>query len=298
MSKYKVLSDTPDYRIVYHPAENKSEKLVITFSTRAEKIGFSGFGTQDAVSLGYDTIFVSSHHKLMHRNLDIDTLEAIVSKVAAGRDIVAFGADTGAYAALYYGGKLNAKILAFSPRLPVHPYLSSKTDDSYRNLKHVVDLKDVALSDHRPVVVYDPLEDMDAKFFEEWVSPAYPDATVYLTPMAGHNVIGQMKDSGTYDLAIAELLKGKRPKTMPVWERGHYNHHYEKGFLAARNGSDKKAIYHFKAALKLCEKLHIFYALTRSARQVGDADLEARTKLATYHYKKSRHARMRATKKA
>ncbi|RNF34186.1 hypothetical protein A7A09_012330 [Paracoccus methylarcula] len=234
----------------------------------------------------------------MHRSLDIETVERLIAPIAAGREIIAYGASAGAYAALYFGGQLNAKIIGFSPRLPVHPYLSGNSQKSVNELEHVLDLKDVPKSEHKPIIIYDPMDKIDAKFAEQWVHPGYPDAHVYLAPMAGHGVISRLRETGNLKRTIKALFEGHIPKSIIVWNPDHYNYHYTKGFLAADAGSDRKALYHFKAALKMAEHRHIYYALIQCARRLGDTDLVKRAEKDAYLYKIARQKAIREQKKA
>ncbi|SIS98576.1 hypothetical protein [Paracoccus saliphilus] len=298
MPDYQILSATPKHRVVYHRAESPSRKLIVTFSPINEKLAYSGFGTGTALSLGYDTVYVGSHHKVMHRSLDIETVERLIAPVAAGREIVAYGASAGAYAALYFGGQLNAKIIGFSPRLPVHPYLSGNSEKSINELEHVLDLKDVPKSEHKPIIIYDPMDKIDAKFADHWVHPGYPDAHVYLAPMAGHGVISRLKETGNLKNTIKAMFEGHIPKEIIVWNKDHHNYHYTKGYLAAGKGSDRKALYHFKAALKIAERRHIYFALIQCARRLGDSDIVNRAERDAYRYKTARQAAIRARKMA
>ncbi|TQS72982.1 hypothetical protein ERN12_04190 [Rhodobacteraceae bacterium] len=298
MSDHQVLSSTQQYRIVYHPAKTRSDKLIVTFSPKNETLADAGFGTKFALSLGYDTVFVSSHHKVMHRALDIETLESFVLPIADRREIIAYGASAGAYAALYFGGKLNAKIIAFSPRHPVHPYLSGETQKSFDDLNHILDLKDAPLSKHKPIIVFDPFDKIDANFTNKWALPAYPDAHVYFAPNAGHGVVRRMKENGTLKPTITKMFEGIIPDAVTVWDETHHNHHYAKGFQAAQSGDDKRAADHFQTALTISEQLSTYYALTQCAQRLGDTDLETKTKLASHRFKKARHAAIRQSKLA
>jgi|GEM_PF-6584214 len=298
LSDFQVLSASAEHRVAYHPARKASEKLIVTFSPINEKLAYSGFGTQTALTLGYDTVYVGSHHKVMHRGLDIETVERLVLPVAAGREIIAYGASAGAYAALYFGGNLNASIIAFSPRLPVHPYLSGNSEESMQNLRHKLDLKDVPASSRKPIIIYDPHDKIDAKFADVWALPAYPDAHVCLTPAAGHGVIRRLKETGNLKETVKAMFEGKVPETIMVWDKDHCNYHYTKGFWAVQAGGDRKALYHFKAALKVAPQRHIYHAMIQVLRRLGDGEALKAAQREAHQHKIERQAMIRARKRA
>lgn len=164
-------------------------------------------------------------------------------------------------------------------------------------LCHVLDLKDVPRSVHGPIIVYDPMDKIDAKFADRWVHPGYPDAHVYHAPMAGHGVIRRLKETGNLKSTIKTMFEGNIPQSIIVWNPNHSNYHYTKGYLAAQKGRDRAALAHFKSALKIAEHRHIYYALIQSGKRLGESELVKRAEIDAYRYKIARQAAIQERKR-
>lgn len=183
----KVITDDEFEITLHRAAETPSEKLVITFGGQPSGISQKGTGTDFALSLEYDTIFVAQKHGTQYQGLSLAQFEDIVGPVARNwDDVICYGCSLGGYAALYFGGILNARIIAAAPMLPAWKRLAIP---SYADLsvRHIA-LKYTPLSSHNPVVIFDPMIARDQLLIDEMVLPAYPDARQVRVPYAGHTV--------------------------------------------------------------------------------------------------------------
>lgn len=199
--------DASEYhRITYHENNPQSDKLLICFSSQGGGMGVSGFGTELCAKNGWNHIYVGKAQQSKFRTLTLDNFVAAVSPVMDGRDVITYGSSAGGYAALYYGGIINARILSACPRNSHHPVnyrrplikklgeeaIKKKAEDFY----HIVHLSDVPRSAHDPVVVYDRLQPKDHRMVQKWVLPAYPECEIINIPNSGHKPLEKLKRVG------------------------------------------------------------------------------------------------------
>lgn len=130
-----------------------------------------------------------------------------MAPLCQGRDVVCYGSSLGAYAALYYGGSIGARIIAAAPMLPAWRPLNIR---AYYDLPmHHVELHETPRSPVPPVVIYDPMLKRDRFVVDRMVRRAYPDVRLIDVPYGGHTVL--------VTLSQARLLK---PITVALIERG------------------------------------------------------------------------------
>jgi hypothetical protein len=104
--------------------------------------------------------------------------------------IVLYGSSLGAYAALYYAR--DEHVLAFSPRIPIHP--------DYRKFGRSADLNNAPFV-HDPLgytpnaaIIYDPLNEWDRTFIEaEVLAPKKAFFPVYLSGHSSITYLGEAK---------------------------------------------------------------------------------------------------------
>lgn len=205
----EIIANSDDYRITFHAAANKpSDTLVITFGGLPAGLESDGFGTDFCLVHGYDTIYTSQRINTQYQGLSLEDFQAAVApKAAEYEKVVCYGPSLGGYAALYYGGSVNARIIVAGPVLPAWPHLRN------RKCADVVithrALTDVPKTEHAPVVVYDPMVVSDKNNIETLVQDAYPNMTKVEVPFAGHPVL--------VSLAKARVL---RPFILHFFETG------------------------------------------------------------------------------
>lgn len=176
-----------DYLITLHqPQERKSDKLIINFGGVDSKLTPAGFGTDWCMKYGFDSLYVAQQAGTQYQRLSLEAFADAVAPVINGREVVCYGSSLGAYSSLYYGGILNARIVAASPMLPAWPALKRK-----KFAVPVVHraIKDTPLSRRSPIVIYDPHVRDDRTIMTDLVLPAYPNARIIEVPYGGHAVL-------------------------------------------------------------------------------------------------------------
>lgn len=185
------LAGSSEFLITHHANANREhDALIITFAGQPGQMSETGFGTQFCLSQKYDTIYVSQKYETHFQGLDIETFRQAVEPYLTGRRVVCYGSSLGAYAALYYGGSINAEILAGAPMLPSWPSLGNPRYKDFK-LTHIP-MEDTPRTSHAPLILFDPLVEKDVKFLNETARLAYPDANYLEFPHAGHTVFATM----------------------------------------------------------------------------------------------------------
>lgn len=170
----------------------KSDTLVVTFAEMLmNDPSKPGFGEHFLLKAGYDIVLVQKRSENWYQDLKVEDFANAVSGVAAGYDsTVCYGLSMGAFAALYFGGAIDASILALSPLCSIHPRYPQLGGHEFR--KQVIatqcDLADAPKSRQPVFIVFDPRIRQDALYMRAEVVPAFPDATIAVAPGAGHPV--------------------------------------------------------------------------------------------------------------
>lgn len=274
MTKQATLADHDDYLITLHRAEKPtSDRLIITFGGLPTDKTPKGFGTGFALRHGWDTIYVAQRYTTQYQGLDAAAFLEAVHSVASGRDVVTYGSSLGGYAALYFGGILNARILAVAPMLKPWRPLGLK---AYHNveIRHS-DLWDAPLSRHRPTVIYDSMLREDTIMIEQMVLRAYPDARLVSYEHCGHAALIPIARTGKLSEYIHRIIdKDEVPEISlptddcPVWN-------FERGmWLKSRNKAEARV--HFEKSLALQPSRRTIAQLMVVLLRLGDRDAAQR----------------------
>lgn len=198
-----------DYWITVHrAAEEPTRQMVVTFGGQPSGLGASGFGTDFLLRHGIDTIHVAQAHGTQYQGLSVEAFAEAVGPVVTGSaDVLTYGSSLGGYAALFYGGVINARIIAAAPMFPAWRPLRNRAYATL-DVRHP-ELCDVPRSRHAPVVIYDPELSRDSFVVAQMVGPAYPEFRAVTVPHGGHQVL--------MALERAKLLK---PLILGLIERG------------------------------------------------------------------------------
>lgn len=262
-----VLSASPLHRVVHHPhPDGPTERLVVTFAPKTDALADEGFGTRLALKRGHDTVYVGSHRNTYHQGIGLKELVDLILPIAGGREVIAYGGSAGGYAALYFGGALNARILAIAPRNDLHPLCSTIPG----RFKHLPNLEDVPTSSHQPVVFYDPKQPKDARLAHKWVRPAYPDADLRPVFGVGHNVIGGLSKANVLAPLATGFFKGIAPGPIQIWDRTSPHWHAGESYAAERRGDLQAALDHLVAAAAIEATMPVLQDVVRLANKVGD----------------------------
>ena len=183
-----ILARHADYRITLHQAgPEPAARLVITFGGQPSDLRDDGFGTDFCLKKGWDSIYVAQRHGTQYQGLPLESFAEAVGPLCRGRDVLTYGPSLGGYAALYYGGIIDARIIAAAPMLPAWPPLDHK---AYRDLALTHrPLAEAPRASRPPVVILDPRLRNDSRILAEMIRPAYPAPRVIEVPHAGHAVL-------------------------------------------------------------------------------------------------------------
>lgn len=234
----RTLADHADYRITLHQeGAQPTNKLVITFGGQPSGLADSGFGTGFCRSRGWDTIYVAQRAWSQYQCLSLSAFEDAVHPVTAGRDVVAYGASLGGYAALYYGGCVDARILAGSPMQSVWPPMKSKKFKDMPFLHE--ELVQVPKASVDPVIIFDPMREADQFVVESMVLPAYPMGKLVRVPYAGHKALLALQKAGVLGPFVRKFVEEGEVMAFDPPAEGTSTFHLERGKKLARK--DKAA---------------------------------------------------------
>lgn len=122
------LYETKDNKVVYYKTGSKC--LFVVFNGTATNKKSAPFGLRFLLKRGFDVIVVYQDNDTQYQSLSGDQLEKIVRDHIKNKRVICYGASLGGYCAVYYGGYLNAEIIAASPKNSAHPDLVAKNKNS------------------------------------------------------------------------------------------------------------------------------------------------------------------------
>lgn len=264
------LAETSGYLITYHKNPQPTNTIMITFGGLPSKKTPTGFGSKFALKQGYDHIFVAQEQGSQYQGLGLTEFVKAVQPYLEGKNVVTYGSSLGAYAALYYGGAVNAVIIASAPKNSAHRFM--KKD----NYSHIVfrhkDLKDVPQSGTPPLILFDPYREEEARFIDRWVTPAYENATLLRIPYAGHTVLDTMQKSGVLKDFITTYVEEREIIPFELEEENSYIWHAEKGRKLLAESEYKISKEHFQASLRLQQNGEAAAGLVRVLLKEGEAE--------------------------
>lgn len=186
----KIYSDMSDYELFMHV----------------------GYAESFLISQGYDLICINQKKYEFFQKLSSDSFYHAVKSIVAKYDrVFTYGGSGGGYAAIYYGLKINAIPIAFSPRIRIDPI--TQLDNSAYNQKLVHIELDKLLSSNCAYVFYDPLFKPDNNFVNYRVKPAYPNGCFFPLKHIGHGAfyfseVGVLKDIINSIVGEGEIFTG------------------------------------------------------------------------------------------
>lgn len=245
---YELASST-GFKITYHKNSIPSDTVMITFGGLPSRISAKGFGSNFALAMGYDHIFVAQEAGSQYQKLSLDNFKSAVEPYIRGKKVVTYGSSLGAYAAIYYGGVVNAKIIAAAPKNSAHPSMRKRKFADVPFLHS--EIKDNPKSGIPPLLIYDPYRSEETKFIKDVITPAYPGATHVTLPFAGHTVLNTMKESGVLKSFIVGYIENGNAAPPELRESDSYIWHAEKGRLALAENRTVEAIDHYEKSLEL-----------------------------------------------
>ncbi|MBW7057324.1 hypothetical protein KY389_11570 [Paracoccus bogoriensis] len=204
-----------DHRLALHEINPGSDKLLICFSRKGGGMGQSGFGTEFCKKNGWNHLYVGHTPRSRYQSLSFERFQDCVFPVLEGRDVITYGPSAGGYAALYFGGAVDARILAASPRNTYHPIRTNawawedgeQPESSDGRFRHRARLKDLPRSSHAPTILYDPRDGRDSALVKRWALPAYPDAKLMHVPNSGHRSLDYLSRIGSLSYFVRSFVE-------------------------------------------------------------------------------------------
>lgn len=196
-----VLDKTEHYQITSH--DIGSDTTIVTFGFWMSGVSEKGFGTDFCLKNGFNTIYVCNKGIQRFENLSLEEFTEAVREPLQGKTVYAYGISLGGYGAVYYGGSIDARIVAFSPRNSAHP-ITQLSKQKFTH-KYIVDNP---VSSHTPIIIIDPFEETDFKFLTEGIAPAYKKIQFVNVDNAGHSSFGAVHRSGKLKEFLLNAFSG------------------------------------------------------------------------------------------
>lgn len=262
------LADHADYQITLHQAgKTPTDKLVVTFGGQPSGINDAGFGTDFCLSNGWDTIHVAQRHGSQYQGLSVAQFHDAIADICKGRDAVCYGSSLGAYAALYFGGCIDARIIAAAPMLPAWRPLKNK---AYADLPmHHVEVVETPLSTKRPVVIFDPMLVRDKLVVDKMVLPAYPDTRLVEVPHGGHTVLVTLSRARILKPIVTALIDRDEVIEFARPAEGTAMWHAERGRMLVQSDPDL-AVTELETSLAITPSTQAFCVLINLYIRRGD----------------------------
>ncbi|WP_147407664.1 alpha/beta fold hydrolase [Pseudooceanicola algae] len=283
MSVYELdLGD--EHRITFHENDPTCSKIIVCFAPQGGGMGPVGFGASVCIKNGWNYIYVGKAQQTKFRSLSLETFYDAVARVVDGKDVVSYGSSAGGYAALYYGGAIDARILSACPRNSQHPLHyrpatikrlgAEKINELKRGFYHTPDLKDCPISKFSPTIVYDERQPKDRKTVEKWVLPAYPDATLINIPNSGHKPLEMLKQAGSLTYLLNSFVAGESIENDRLrFPEGTLNRQLDDGVLAFNASDFTRAGHLLNVEMATLRKKKLFSVYLDSVVQSGAPEL-------------------------
>jgi len=201
-TRSSVLFQSNDHQITLHDIE--SDITVITFGYWGSGLSQKGFGTDFCLKNGFNNIYVCCKGPQRFQYLSLEMFTGAIENAIKDKEVITYGLSLGGYAAIYYGGPINARIVAFSPRNLSHPV----TRKIKQTFTHTQIYKN-PITDKTPIVILDPFDSTDFTFLKKAISPAYEKMHIIHIDNAGHSCFGAIKNSGKLKPFLLNLFAGK-----------------------------------------------------------------------------------------
>lgn len=201
-------------RTVMRHLRNKARRtdtLVITFAEMMmNDPSKPGFAQDFLIKNGFDVITVQKMSESWYQDLKISHFQRAVSRLSPGySNLCCYGISMGAFASLYFGGSVDASIIAISPLCSIHPLYPKLGAHDHRKtvLATQVDLGETITGQGSTLILYDPLSRSDRLYIENEVRPSFPRACYVLAPGTGHPSSASLKEMGLLQRTVLETIE-------------------------------------------------------------------------------------------
>lgn len=197
-----LLYETENIKIMEY--DQGSDITFITFNSAYTDKTSNAFGGDFILSEGWNLISVHKHNRNQYQDLSLKIFEEYVKPKIVGKITYMYGTSLGGYSSLYFGGIIDATIIAGAPMLPVHPMTNHP---HYRDIEYKhIPIKETKKTSKPVFILYDPLQESDNNFIRKHVLPAYPLA--HFIPVKGgtHLVMNVLVSKGLLKETVRDLV--------------------------------------------------------------------------------------------
>ncbi|MGP9692333.1 hypothetical protein ACT3S4_10980 [Psychrobacter sp. AOP30-A2-5] len=198
----KIVIEEPEFKIEYY--NQGSNITFITFNGSGTTKDSIPFGRSYVLKNKWNLIAVYQDIGSQYQGIDIEEFYNYVSPLIVNKETFVYGSSLGGYCALYFGGCINATIIAASPRNSAHPSIN---DPQFSNLSFVHKcFSELPLTKKPVYIVFDSNIPVDQKFIYEQVMKLYSQPNLLALPDASHAVLTTMLSSGVLQLYMSSII--------------------------------------------------------------------------------------------
>ncbi|WP_367104941.1 hypothetical protein [uncultured Psychrobacter sp.] len=198
----KVIKEKEDYKITYY--DRNSNITFVTFNGTKTTKKTIPFGLSIAMVNNWNLISVAQDNDTQYQSLSLEEFHEAVKPVIADKDVYAYGASLGGYCTLYFGGCIDATIIAASPKNSAHPSIGRA---KFKNLKfNHKSFGAIPATSKKVYIVYDSAIETDSKFINEYISLAYPHPELLPIEHGTHMVLQTMLKAGVLKLYVNSIV--------------------------------------------------------------------------------------------
>ena len=226
-----IIYDNGESRIEFYKKLQRTESVMITFDSINMEWQNRPFAFKLLMRQNLDIIAIRKRKKKTYQQdlMQSDFLNVVKPIIKGYKDKMAYGFSLGAYNALYFASLLHCRILAYSPRLSIHPQFGRTKIIPKFEMKH--DLAHPYNDKITPIIVYDPKNDLDHTYIQKSVLKSFPNAKLVKIPYGGHGIAPHLLKMGVLKEFLITFINGGVP---------HYNRELKvKSHIYLRNLGEK-----------------------------------------------------------
>lgn len=203
--RFQILSAGDDFRIAFF--DRGSSRVVVSFNHIGVGLNDRGFGFEFLEKSNISHVSVSCRMNTHYQQLSLEEVEKAIRPVRRQvDDVVSYGSSLGGYAAIYFSGALDSRVLAFSPRLLPHDYMRGyRVHVEGVPIRHP-NITDIALSPKRHTVIFDPLNGPDKRFVALFCKPEATDWKFVPLRATGHKTAAVLAEAGKLSGVVRGFL--------------------------------------------------------------------------------------------
>jgi len=207
-----IVYDNGDSRIELYKKLTLTDSVMVTFDSINMEWQNPSFAFKLLMRQNLDIIAIRKRKaKTYQQDLTETAFVETVSPLVKGyKDRMSYGFSLGAYNALYFASRLDCRILAYSPRLSIHPEFGRVKIIPKFEMKH--ELIHPYNEDISPVIVYDPQNKLDHKYIQNSVLTSFPQAHIVKIPYGGHGIAPHLLKMGVLKEFLIKFINGDTPK--------------------------------------------------------------------------------------